>query len=231
MQSQYARVLGNSIYSNTKDGLFIEDQNAIHVPGSLAPHLTVATATEIDGTYDGGPGTYRVEFFATPVEPPGSPLAANADKQGKTFLGSKDITIGASGTINFTFSPSVPITADEYITSTATPAVDPPHGFLGTIGFSTAIRPSVAQTSSDVSVSMSASPNPVAAGGTLLYTITVTNNGPDAATNVSLSDVLPAGTTFHSLAAPTGWNATPPAVGGNRHGFRDDCELGAGCLG
>src|SRR5262249_49238876 len=35
----------------------------------------------------------------------------------------------------------------------------------------------------------------------------------DPATNVSISDVLPAGTTFHSLAAPTGWNPAPPAVG------------------
>ena len=61
---------------------------------------------------------------------------------------------------------------------------------------------------------MSASPNPVAPGGTLLYAITVTNNGTDAATGVSLSDILPAGTTFNSFSAATGWTATTPAAGG-----------------
>ena len=56
-------------------------------------------------------------------------------------------------------------------------------------------------------------PNPVVAGQNLTYTITVTNNGPDAADAVSLSDTLPAGTTFVSLASPGGWSCTTPAVG------------------
>ncbi|MCH6201030.1 gliding motility-associated C-terminal domain-containing protein [Aquiflexum sp. LQ15W] len=38
----------------------------------------------------------------------------------------------------------------------------------------------------------------VQAGGEILYTINVLNNGPDAATNVSVTDVLPTGTSFVS---------------------------------
>src|SRR5205085_406091 len=50
------------------------------------------------------------------------------------------------------------------------------------------------QPSADVAVSVSA-PAAVNAGNTLTYTITVNNNGPNAALNVALSDLLPAGTT------------------------------------
>ena len=198
-QGQYVKILGNSIYSNTMDGLYIEDEDAGHAGPSSAPQLTGATATEIDGTYQGGLGDYRLEFFATPVEPAGSTYAASTDIQGKTFLGFENATEGPSGIINFTFTPNVPLTADEFITSTITPAVDNPIGYLSTVGFSAAIRPTVTATSSDVSVTMSASPNPVAPGGTLLFTINVTNNGSDAATGVSLSDLTPEGTTFTSL--------------------------------
>ncbi len=53
----------------------------------------------------------------------------------------------------------------------------------------------------DLSVSKIASSNPVV-GGNLTYTVVVTNNGPDTATGVTLTDPLPTGTTFAS-ATPT----------------------------
>jgi uncharacterized repeat protein (TIGR01451 family) len=43
----------------------------------------------------------------------------------------------------------------------------------------------------DLSVTISASPDPVAVGEIVSYTITVTNNGPGSATNVLLTDTLP----------------------------------------
>ncbi len=48
----------------------------------------------------------------------------------------------------------------------------------------------------DVSVTKTDSPDPVAAGGNLTYTIVVTNNGLGAAQSVVLSDAIPADTTF-----------------------------------
>jgi uncharacterized repeat protein (TIGR01451 family) len=65
----------------------------------------------------------------------------------------------------------------------------------------------------DLVVAKVDTPDPVNAGTGLTYTITVTNNGPDAATNASWSDTLPTGTTFVSLPAVTGWSCTTPAVG------------------
>jgi uncharacterized repeat protein (TIGR01451 family) len=50
----------------------------------------------------------------------------------------------------------------------------------------------------DVSVSKSDSPDPVAAGAMLSYTVDVTNDGPAEAENVVLTDILPAGVSFVS---------------------------------
>jgi len=67
--------------------------------------------------------------------------------------------------------------------------------------------------SADLSLTKAASPDPVSVGGAVTYTLAVTNAGPTEAEAVSLSDALPAGTTFLSLDAP-GWSCVTPAVGG-----------------
>src|SRR5712671_5486747 len=52
------------------------------------------------------------------------------------------------------------------------------------------------------------------AGDTIAYSIFVCNNGPDAASNVTVTDSLPAGTTFVSLDASDGtFTCNTPAVG------------------
>lgn len=67
----------------------------------------------------------------------------------------------------------------------------------------------------DVSVAKSG-PATVIAGTNVTYTVTVTNSGPSDAASVSLTDTLPAGTTFASAdetAAPA-FDCVTPAVGG-----------------
>lgn len=54
----------------------------------------------------------------------------------------------------------------------------------------------------DLSITKVGSPDPVTAGSQLDYTITVTNNGPSTATNVVVSDTLPAGVVFLSSSIP-----------------------------
>jgi uncharacterized repeat protein (TIGR01451 family) len=54
----------------------------------------------------------------------------------------------------------------------------------------------------DLSITKSDSPDPVVAGNQLNYTITVTNNGPDTAHNVVVTDTLPAGVVFLSSSIP-----------------------------
>jgi uncharacterized repeat protein (TIGR01451 family) len=58
--------------------------------------------------------------------------------------------------------------------------------------------------SADVSVSETDTPDPVTGGGNVKYSLTVGNAGPDAASGVSLSDTLPAGTTFVSATPGQG---------------------------
>ena len=52
------------------------------------------------------------------------------------------------------------------------------------------------------------------AGDTLTYTVTLRNAGPSSAQNVSLTDVIPANTSFVSLAAAAGYTCSTPADGG-----------------
>jgi uncharacterized repeat protein (TIGR01451 family) len=58
----------------------------------------------------------------------------------------------------------------------------------------------------DLSITKTDSPDPVAAGQQVTYTLTVTNNGPNTAQSVTVTDVLPAGVTFLS-SAPACTNA------------------------
>ena len=68
----------------------------------------------------------------------------------------------------------------------------------------------------ELSVTKDASPDPVRAGDQVTYNIGVTNSGPGAADTVSLSDVVPAGTTFVSASQTSGpsFTLTTPAAGG-----------------
>ena len=62
----------------------------------------------------------------------------------------------------------------------------------------------VSATSADVSLSQTASPNPGAIGTNISYRLTATNNGPASATNVNLTDTLPAGVSFVSSTTTQG---------------------------
>jgi uncharacterized repeat protein (TIGR01451 family) len=56
----------------------------------------------------------------------------------------------------------------------------------------------------ELSITQTDFPDPASVGGNLTYTITVTNNGPDAATDVSVIDTLPSYVTFISATSSQG---------------------------
>ncbi len=58
----------------------------------------------------------------------------------------------------------------------------------------------------NLSVTNSASPNPVTAGNNITYTQSVTNLGQASANAPVFTETLPAGTTAQSLSGPAGWN-------------------------
>jgi uncharacterized repeat protein (TIGR01451 family) len=66
----------------------------------------------------------------------------------------------------------------------------------------------------DLGISQTAAAPVVAAGANVVYTVVVTNNGPNASQNVVFYENIPANTNFQSIGtAPTGWTCTTPAVG------------------
>ena len=67
--------------------------------------------------------------------------------------------------------------------------------------------------SADLSMATIDTPDPVTAGGTVSYTVTITNAGPSPASGLQVTDTLPGNATFMSATAPAGWTLTTPAVG------------------
>ena len=66
----------------------------------------------------------------------------------------------------------------------------------------------------DLIITKTDSPDPVASGANVTYTITVRNNGPTNATGVSVADVLPAGLTLVSATPSVGsWSAPNWTIG------------------
>jgi len=78
-------------------------------------------------------------------------------------------------------------------------------------GLGPGAHPAAAQAT--VSVTKSDAPDPVLAGANLTYTITLSNGTGVDLEDASFTDVLPAGTTFVSLAPQASWVCSAPAVG------------------
>ncbi|MCX6672777.1 MAG: Ig-like domain-containing protein [Methanothrix sp.] len=84
---------------------------------------------------------------------------------------------------------------------------------LGSVAYSEPILvvvvPVKPLSKSNLAITMSSSPNPVPAGGLLNYVITVTNRGPDSASDVMVEDFLPPKMKYVSQKASQGqYNAT-----------------------
>jgi uncharacterized repeat protein (TIGR01451 family) len=89
---------------------------------------------------------------------------------------------------------------------------------------------SIVPDPTDISVTKTDSPDPVQSGVNLTYTITVRNTSSVDAETVSLSDAIPSGTTFVSLAAPAGWDTILPAVGSGGTVTATRARLAAGAV-
>ena len=74
----------------------------------------------------------------------------------------------------------------------------------GTVRTATVSLKVVSSTSADLSLTMTGSPNPSTVGTNLSYRLTVTNNGPATATDVTVADILPANVTFVSASTTQG---------------------------
>jgi len=87
---------------------------------------------------------------------------------------------------------------------------------------SASVSVSVLPPSADLALGLNATPNPVALGGNVTYTLTVSNLGPATATGVSATNTLPGSLSFVT-AAPAGY-----VVNGNVVTFTNLGSLGSG---
>src|SRR5262249_27900928 len=99
------------------------------------------------------------------------------------------------------------------ITNNAVATSDTPDG---TQANNTGTATTTAQSQADLALTKSDSPDPVIAGSNITYTVNFVNNGPGSATSVTVTDAVPANTTFVSavVTTGTGWSTSSPAVGG-----------------
>ncbi|MEA2563858.1 MAG: uncharacterized protein QOH06_5362 [Acidobacteriota bacterium] len=150
--------------------------------------------------------------FISLSEPPGWTCTTPPVGSGGLVSCSID-TLGLTSEIfTLTVLFDVGLTPGTTVTNEATASSETAEGNEGdeTGSASTLVGPPEA----DLSLLKSAAPDFVLQDSALTFTITVVNGGPGDAADVLLSDPLPAGVTFQSLAEPAGWSCLTPAVGG-----------------
>jgi len=202
---------------------------------TLTPSADLAlTITDSpDPVYAAGNLTYTIDLTNNGPSDAASPSVSLPLPAGTTFVSASGPAgwsastpvVGANGTVGFTAAQlaaggtasftvigkvDLAIVNDSTLTATATAAssaTDPNPGN------NSATTTTLAKSGADLQIALTDSPDPVIAGTELTYVLELTNNGPLDADNVTVTDTLPAGTTFVSLVAPTGWTATTPAVG------------------
>src|SRR5262249_50777649 len=121
------------------------------------------------------------------------------------------VAVGATATLTIIVTPSAPGTITD--TASVTLGTDQnPAEQVDTDPTDNTATLDTAVSPADVGVTIVGVPNPVAVGGTLMYTLTVVNNGPADATGVVVKDTLPLGVSF--VEATSSGGITPTVSNG-----------------
>jgi uncharacterized repeat protein (TIGR01451 family) len=125
---------------------------------------------------------------------------------------------GSSGTISCSLAV-FPAGSAQFTIQTFLPASTPAGTAVNNAASATAATPDPATPNSaavnltsvsqaNLGVTISDTPDPVVAGTSITYAMTVTNAGPSKAPNTTLSIPLPASLTLTSMTPPAGWSCT-----------------------
>lgn len=172
-------------------------------PSSVRVGNSVTYTTTITNS---GPDT-AYSVYAYPRIPNGSAGVSITPSQGNcdpfstsvsTFCSLGHIASGASVTVTSIFIPKT--TGNLAATTDVASYVDDPNTSNNSYTVSTTVT-----GAADLFVSVTDSPDPIRVGNNVTYQITVTNGGPDFATNARLSSALPAGVTFVSASSSVGY--------------------------
>jgi uncharacterized repeat protein (TIGR01451 family) len=207
------------------------DTDTLDPQGDLSITKTDGAATEIPGstvTYtivvsNAGPstatGATAADTFPGILSGVTFTSVAAGGATGNTASGSGNIndtlTLPPGASVTYTATGTIDSAATGSLSNTAT--VTAPAGFTDTNGANNSATDTDTLTpQADLSVTKSDAPDPVVAGSNITYTINFANNGPSDAQTVTVTDAVPAGTTFvsASVTTGTGWGTSAPAVGG-----------------
>jgi uncharacterized repeat protein (TIGR01451 family) len=182
-------------------GDFIYRTFVASAPASSTPDFAIDITPATRNVVPGGQAQYTIRI--TPLA--GFTGAVNLSTTGVFPVGVSLAFNPATVTITDATSKTATLTLS---TSGATPIAD--HPFIveaqsGSLTHSQSFSLKVVSaTSADLSIVKTASPNPGQVGVPLSYRLVATNNGPAGATNVTVTDALPAGVTFVSSSATQG---------------------------
>lgn len=135
--------------------------------------------------------TYRIDFYDNDRSPPFGFTEA------RTWIGTTNVTLGASGQTNFNWSPAATLPSTHWVTATATDAAN---------NTSELAPPVLVALSNEVNMvlTLNAPIDPVSRTSNFTYTVEVRNFGPTNATGVVLSNFLPANVSFVSASTTQG---------------------------
>lgn len=197
-------ILSNRIFSNTGLGILLQSGGAQPVPNDfrdpdlgpndlqnypvLSQAATAAGRTLVQGSLDTKPNqTYTIQFYINESRDP------SLFGEGEDVLGQTQVTTDANGHADLNITLPVPSILGQYVSATAT-------DFQGNTSEFSKDAQVVVGKQANLTVNVQANPNPATVGSDLTYTITVLNNGPDDATNVTFTQVLPSNVTFRGFS-------------------------------
>jgi uncharacterized repeat protein (TIGR01451 family) len=184
--------------------------SSVNAGANLAYTITVAN----NGTADAQSVSW------TDTLPANTTFVSENQTSGPTFICTTGATVtcsigtlvnGASATFTVVVGVANTTPNGTVLSNTATVSSTTPDG--NTLNNSSTASTTVG-ASADLSVTKNGPPTPTAVGFDIVYTINAANNGPTDAFNVTLTDTLPANTTFASLTQTSGpaFNCTTGAI-------------------
>ncbi len=191
------------------DGLFNPDDNA--------PYAFNPDQTDSDGDGIGDVAQLASLSLAKQSVQGGAHLTGTVSLMRPAPAGGLKVELWSSDLVLADVPYSVNIPAGEIavafpiITAPAQDANTPVHIYAFTWGDPLAAELTVgpANADADLSVTKTVGPDPVAAGDTLTYTITVTNYGPDPVVGIELTDILPEHVVLVSASGSSGVEEVP----------------------
>lgn len=189
------------------------DAASICVPPAQSD-VSIVKTTVTSPVVPGEPVTYRLVASNAGPDPALQTVVTDPLPADLEFVAASDGCVNVGGTLRCTIAALAPGASQEFsVTMQAPASLDACPRNTATIGSLTADTDPTNNSSTvcpplegraDLSIGKSVSAPEVAAGGQVMYTLVIRNDGPSDATGVTVSDPLPVGVTVTAVQAGKG---------------------------